>query len=178
MILPFSLLLLQCLAVYGRCVRASSVPNKLATYVWQGLCHAGSLDFFPDLLCLCEQVVHIVQEQAKLDWLLSQLPAMIDSGEVLVFANQIVRVEEVTERIKSIGHRSAPYYGCFKPELVLLLSFAFLLLSSWIDVLYIGCAYRLPIALLTASNMEGLVIFSSHAEAGIHFGHWKPCFYS
>ena len=54
------------------------------------------------------QVVEVVQEQAKLEWLLSRLPAMIDSGEVLVFANQIVRVEEVAEKVKSAGHRSAP----------------------------------------------------------------------
>lgn len=46
-----------------------------------------------------------MQESAKLDWLIKKLPAMIDSGEVLVFANQIVRVEEITEKIKSIGHR-------------------------------------------------------------------------
>ncbi len=51
------------------------------------------------------QVVEIVPEQGKLDWLLKKLPAMIDSGEVLVFANQIVRVEEVTEKIKAVGHR-------------------------------------------------------------------------
>lgn len=51
------------------------------------------------------QKVEVMQETAKLDWILSRLPAMIDSGEVLVFANQIVRVEEVTERLRSAGHR-------------------------------------------------------------------------
>ncbi len=44
-------------------------------------------------------------EAKKVEWLLSRLPEMIDSGEVLVFANQIVRVEEVTEKIKALGHR-------------------------------------------------------------------------
>jgi superfamily II DNA/RNA helicase len=51
------------------------------------------------------QVVFIVPEPKKVDWLVSRLPDMIDSGEVLVFANQIVRVEEVTEKIKALGHR-------------------------------------------------------------------------
>jgi len=51
------------------------------------------------------QVVSIVPEAKKVEWLLSRLPEMIDSGEVLVFANQIVRVEEVTEKIKALGHR-------------------------------------------------------------------------
>lgn len=55
------------------------------------------------------QVVEIGQEQAKLDWLLKKLPAMIDKGEVLVFANQIVRVDEITEKIKAIGHRQGLY---------------------------------------------------------------------
>ena len=46
-----------------------------------------------------------MQEQVKVDWILKRLPAMIDSGEVLIFANQIIRVEEVCEKIKSAGHR-------------------------------------------------------------------------
>lgn len=60
-------------------------------------------------------MVEIVQEQAKLDWLMTRLPAMIDGGEVLVFANQIVRVEEVTGRIKSAGHRFDFSLGSIPP---------------------------------------------------------------
>ena len=62
----------------------------------------GDENIFP---CTRVQVVSIVPEAKKVEWLLTRLPEMIDSGEVLVFANQIVRVEEVTEKIKAMGHR-------------------------------------------------------------------------
>ena len=50
-------------------------------------------------------MVDIVEEHKKLDWLLARLPGWVDSGEVLVFANHIARVEEVTEKLKAAGHR-------------------------------------------------------------------------
>lgn len=50
--------------------------------------------------------MEIIEEKNKLSWLLGKLPAMVDEGEVLVFAGQISRVEEVVQRMKAAGHRS------------------------------------------------------------------------
>ena len=66
-----------------------------------------------------------------MEWLLTRLPEMIDSGEVLVFANQIVRVEEVTEKIKALGHR---YVACFQVHQCTQLNF----LGNWILVFMLG----------------------------------------
>ena len=69
------------------------------------------------------QVVEIVQESAKLDWLVQKLPAMIDNGEVLVFANMIARVEEIAVRIQSIGHRQS----CYLPQWLATIALSLLL---------------------------------------------------
>lgn len=46
-----------------------------------------------------------MEEAKKLDWLLARLPAFVDAGETLVFANQIAKVEEVAEKVKAAGFR-------------------------------------------------------------------------
>lgn len=51
------------------------------------------------------QIVEIVPDSQKIQWLLQRLASMIDSGEVLVFVNQIIHVEEVTQKIKAAHHR-------------------------------------------------------------------------
>ena len=49
--------------------------------------------------------MEIVPDSQKIQWLLQRLPDMIDIGEVLVFVNQIVHVEEVVQKIKDANHR-------------------------------------------------------------------------
>jgi hypothetical protein len=51
------------------------------------------------------QVVEIVDEVAKLGWLTSRLADFIDQGDVLVFANQKVKVDEVNGKLQSAGVR-------------------------------------------------------------------------
>ncbi len=53
----------------------------------------------------CAQVVEIVDEGAKLGWLTSRLADFIDQGDVLVFANQKVKVDEVNGKLQSAGVR-------------------------------------------------------------------------
>ena len=52
-----------------------------------------------------EQVVEVVGEDAKLAWLLARLPAFIDAGDVLVFANQKARVDEIFAALQAAGVR-------------------------------------------------------------------------
>ncbi len=54
---------------------------------------------------LTAQVAAVVEEAAKLGWLRERLPALVDAGEVLVFAAQKARVELVVEQLKAAGFR-------------------------------------------------------------------------
>ena len=51
------------------------------------------------------QVTAVVEEGSKLQWLTERLPGFIDQGDVLVFAAQKVRVDELTEKLKAGGFR-------------------------------------------------------------------------
>ena len=51
------------------------------------------------------QVVAVVEAAAKLQWLKERLPALIDAGDVLVFAAQKVKVDEVTAQLTAAGFR-------------------------------------------------------------------------
>ena len=50
-------------------------------------------------------MVEIVPDSQKIQWLLQRIGSMIDSGEVLVFVNQIIHVEEVLQKIKDAQHK-------------------------------------------------------------------------
>ena len=53
----------------------------------------------------CTQVTDVVEDGAKLKWLTDRLPAFIDQGDVLVFASQKLRVDELTGKLKAGGFR-------------------------------------------------------------------------
>lgn len=50
-------------------------------------------------------MAEVVEEAAKLQWLLDRLPGFVDQGDVLVFAGQKVRVDELTDKLKAGGFR-------------------------------------------------------------------------
>ena len=54
------------------------------------------------------QAAEVVEEGAKLKWLTDRLPGFIDQGDVLVFASQKVRVDELTDKLKAGGFRWGP----------------------------------------------------------------------
>ena len=50
------------------------------------------------------QSVEVMQSDAhKYAWLSQYLPSFVDAGEVLIFANQKQRVEDITDYIKQLG---------------------------------------------------------------------------
>ena len=52
------------------------------------------------------QVAEVVADEAgKQAWLLSHLPSFIDHGDVLVFAGQKARVDELTDKLKVLNFR-------------------------------------------------------------------------
>ena len=51
----------------------------------------------------------MVEEAAKVSWLQARLQGFVDQGDVLVFAAQKVRVDEVVDRLKASGFRCAGY---------------------------------------------------------------------
>ena len=52
------------------------------------------------------QVVDVVADEAgRLSWLSEHLPAFIDNGDVLIFASQKAKVDELTGRLKAQGCR-------------------------------------------------------------------------
>ena len=52
------------------------------------------------------QVVDVVvDETGRLSWLSEHLPAFIDNGDVLIFASQKAKVDELTGRLKAQGCR-------------------------------------------------------------------------
>lgn len=54
------------------------------------------------------QAVEVVADEAgRLAWLSAHLPACIDNGDVLVFASQKAKVDELTARLKAQGCRYA-----------------------------------------------------------------------
>ena len=53
------------------------------------------------------QVVAVVEGGAKLQWLKERLPSLIDAGDVLIFASQKVRVDELTAQLAAAGFRCA-----------------------------------------------------------------------
>eukprot|EP00884_Botryococcus_braunii_P014055 jgi/Botrbrau1/22650/Bobra.176_1s0072.1 len=58
-----------------------------------------------------KQVVEVVEEAAKMEWLLSRLAGFIDQGDVLVFANQKARVDEINAKLQAKGFRSKAIHG-------------------------------------------------------------------
>ena len=53
---------------------------------------------------MCMQVVEVVEgPDAKLRWLLSRISGFVDQGDVLVFANQKAKVEEVLQQLQAAG---------------------------------------------------------------------------
>lgn len=56
------------------------------------------------------QAVEVVADEAgRLAWLSAHLPACIDHGDVLLFASQKAKVDELTARLKTQGCRSAAH---------------------------------------------------------------------
>jgi ATP-dependent RNA helicase DDX42 len=54
------------------------------------------------------QVAEVVAtDEVKLQWLLERLPRFIDEGDVLVFANQKLKVETVEAKLKERNFRGA-----------------------------------------------------------------------
>jgi hypothetical protein len=49
----------------------------------------------------------VPNDAAKMPWLKAQLPAFIDAGDVLVFANQKARVDNVCQELQAGGFRHA-----------------------------------------------------------------------
>ncbi len=47
----------------------------------------------------------VPNDAAKMPWLKAQLPTFVDAGDVLVFANQKARVEEVCQQLSAAGFR-------------------------------------------------------------------------
>ena len=50
-------------------------------------------------------------EQDKLDWLLARLPGFIDEGDVLLFAGQRAKVDEVTAALTAAGFKAGAIHG-------------------------------------------------------------------
>ena len=48
-----------------------------------------------------------MEDAGKFKWLTDHLPGFIDQGDVLVFAAQKVRVDELTDKLKGAGFRCA-----------------------------------------------------------------------
>ncbi|KAK9804524.1 hypothetical protein WJX73_004516 [Symbiochloris irregularis] len=57
------------------------------------------------------QVTCVVEEAAKHEWLTQRLQGFIDQGDVLVFAGQKLRVDELTDKLKAAGFRAAAIHG-------------------------------------------------------------------
>ncbi|KAK9828689.1 hypothetical protein WJX72_001532 [[Myrmecia] bisecta] len=58
------------------------------------------------------QVVEVLDGDAtKTHWLTSRLQGFIDAGDVLVFANQKTRVDELTQTLQGLGIRAAAIHG-------------------------------------------------------------------
>ena len=57
--------------------------------------------------CNAAQVVEVVEEASKHKWLTDRLQGFIDQGDVLVFAGQKARVDELTDKLKAGGFRWA-----------------------------------------------------------------------
>lgn len=52
------------------------------------------------------QVVDVVDnDDAKKVWLMSRLQALIDQGDVLIFASQKARVDQLCDQLKAAGIR-------------------------------------------------------------------------
>ena len=52
------------------------------------------------------QVVDVVDnDDAKNAWLMSRLQALIDQGDVLIFASQKTRVDQLCDQLKAAGIR-------------------------------------------------------------------------
>lgn len=51
------------------------------------------------------QVAEVVEDKAKLTWLTEHLPRFVDQGDVLVFASQKLRVDDLTNELKAGGFR-------------------------------------------------------------------------
>lgn len=59
-----------------------------------------------------QQRVEILPTDAnKTIWLAQHLSSFIDAGEVLIFANQKHRVEEITQKLQQSGFRAAGIHG-------------------------------------------------------------------
>jgi hypothetical protein len=71
---------------------------------------------FPFLL----QVVEVLHDPAsKTKWLLDRLQSFTDEGEVLVFANQKARVDELAAALGAAGARWAAMWTCMCTLLML-----------------------------------------------------------
>ncbi|KAM6541439.1 hypothetical protein CsatB_005886 [Cannabis sativa] len=58
------------------------------------------------------QVVHVIpSDTEKLSWLLEKLPAMIDAGDVLVFASKKATVDEIESQLALKGFKIAALHG-------------------------------------------------------------------
>ncbi len=50
-------------------------------------------------------------DAAKSSWVATQLPALVDAGDVIVFAGQRARVDSLTEQLKAAGVRVGAIHG-------------------------------------------------------------------
>ncbi|KAI6694596.1 hypothetical protein NL676_022306 [Syzygium grande] len=58
------------------------------------------------------QVVHVIPSDAeKLPWLIEKLPALIDEGDVLVFASKKAAVDEIESQLSQRGFKVAALHG-------------------------------------------------------------------
>eukprot|EP00210_Caulerpa_lentillifera_P006804 g6503.t1 len=59
-----------------------------------------------------KQIVEVVaSDMMKYLWLSNNLPTLVDAGEVLIFANQKSKVDEITSKLKEAGFRAEGIHG-------------------------------------------------------------------
>ena len=81
--------------------------SSMYSRVWRQACHPPELQW-----CLigCSVSGHlqvVPNDAAKMPWLKAKLPGFIDAGDVLVFANQKARVDNVCQELQAGGFRHA-----------------------------------------------------------------------